>query len=89
MSKPFPVSDLVRLVGDDHIFVQNLLENTKKVSRGRRDATVTFVTGPQFIKPEDALEPEKAEYIGLVLWLPQKRVREAEAVWSRDERTTT
>jgi len=74
--QPLTLSELVSRVGNDVIFVQNLIENTKNVRQGKREVTVTFVTGSHLISPEAVLSPETAEYIGLVIWLPRKKVEE-------------
>lgn len=81
MAKPLPLSELVQQVGDDVIVVQNLIENIKNVRRGRRDVTVTFVTAPHLISLAAVVAPEEAEYVGLVIWLPRKRVEEVATLY--------
>lgn len=77
---PLGIIELLRRVGEDKVFVQNLIENTTNVRlKGRRETVVTFVTGPQFIQPAHMMDPTSAPYVGLMLWLPAPLVSAARA----------
>lgn len=73
------LTKLLTLVGDDKVFVQNLRENMTgcRLRTKGRESAVTFVTGSQFISPQEAISEEPPAYVGLVLWLPAGDIERA------------
>jgi hypothetical protein len=72
--KPISVADIVNGVGSDNIVLQNLDHCLIGINKTKDGSKVTF--GTQMIDPSFALNCEQQEKIGLILWLPRKKVRE-------------
>lgn len=77
---PLGILELLRRVGEDKVFVQNLIQNITNVRlKGRLETAITFVTGQQFLQPAHVMEPSAAPYVALVLWMPAELVTAARA----------
>lgn len=66
-------SEWLAKVGDENISIQNLRENMtniRLVKKGR-EVEVTFVTGPNFITPND-VAAHRESHVGLVIWVPKE-----------------
>ena len=88
--RPFPISALVRLVGDEHIQVQPLLDavtNVRLVDKGR-GSSITFRTASDLLSPGELMS-ESTRYLPLVVWLPRQRVEAARAEWNKESAVPT
>lgn len=76
-NKPLPISELVRLVGDDNIQVQNLLQNCTDLRKGKKLSTITFATDPKMVHEFiEAGIGGRSKVVGLVLWMPAEKIDE-------------
>lgn len=85
--KPFPISDLIRLVGDAYIHVQPLLDvisNVRLFDKGR-GTSITFATSTDLLTPGELMD-DRTRYVPLVVWLPRDRVEAAQAEWEKTGR---
>ena len=80
MAAKVGVVELVTAIGDDALFFQALDEvatdyNLKRGKRGEADLTeIRFLTDA--ITPTQVMRNDLDRHLGLVVWLPRKRVAE-------------
>ena len=73
---PLGIIELLTRIGEEHVFVQNVVENMTNITTDKRGVSkVTFVT-PKLTAGEVMGEPQ---HVGLVLWLPADLVKKAQA----------
>lgn len=66
------MSELIALVGDDNIEFQRVGSGYFKAQETPKECKITFAT-----KPGTALQMERGELIGLMVWLKQSDVDQA------------
>lgn len=71
------LTELLSKVGDGNVQFQNLRQCISSIeSRKDGSVAVTFHTAPDKINPTDEVMG-RPEWVGLVVWLPQDRVKQA------------
>lgn len=68
------MSDLILGVGDENVVFQNLDRDAQTIDKTKHGTKISFYTDA--IQAEELLGNGKSAKIGLVLWLPRKRVEE-------------
>jgi len=79
--RPMGIIELLTRIGEDNVRMQNLVESaTNFQARKHGDTAVTFLTS-EITTSEVA--SGSARHVGLVLWLPTERVKQAQADHAR------
>ena len=66
------LSELIAHVGDDNVQFQMLAESVES-ARVSKNSSISFFTDRQKVEELDNVE---SEYVGMVVWLPRKRMPE-------------
>jgi hypothetical protein len=77
----YTITQLLLKIGDDNIRFQNLMHDIagcQLVHKGK-ESRVTFHTDPTALNPGHLMDPAKAPYVVLVLWLPRELADKAKA----------
>jgi hypothetical protein len=69
------LSELIQLVGDEHVQLQNIDESLIKARAGTHDGEITFATDKA--KVIERAVGRKPSHVGLVVWLPRERLPES------------
>ena len=66
-------SELIIAVGDEHVVLQNLLNDAESIDKTKHGTKIAFYTNQ--VQAEEVLAgTDKTHMVGLVLWLPRDKV---------------
>lgn len=69
---------LLAAIGDEHIVIQNLMDNMTGATRKKNgDVQVSFVTSPNFVDLSAIAAGSRGEFSGMVLWLRRAEIEKA------------
>ncbi len=72
MSNPNGLVSLLEFAGEHNVCVQSLSNAAIKVQFQKKQTKVTFVTEPEYLKPEDT--QGKPEYVGMIVWVKSEDI---------------